>query len=237
MIFRKHSKRRRALVATSLAALCLLGCADGGRQDQIDPVVLERLRSSDLSAAAEAFLAASRTLARSQRAEDRETAVAALEQTLSKHPVEMIAMLESHFGGATALRRYAQAMLGSSRGQALGSQLALALRGGDPTASIGTVLSAATQRDGSAWHGVAEDAGFFAGAVACALERHANPAAAATDLAAGLRQPPPDPQGRVDWSEWLRAAALAPERDTGAKVSAAALRTFNLAFERMTQGQ
>ena len=175
---------------------------------------LEKLASSDPQVVADAFPAAAGRLSERISDEERGAVVAALEKGMSIGPARVVAALERDRSG-TATRRYARAMLESGRGDVLGGQLALVLRAGDASASAVEVLSRSEQRDGSTWFPTAEDAGFFAGAIAWALEQLPDPASPAAALAAGMKVRPR--METESWSEWLRAVSLGD--GAGARVS------------------
>jgi hypothetical protein len=198
--------------------------------------------AADLGAAAESFLAASRRLNDGLNAAELKSVVSGMERALTSDPRDLTSILESSVGGDAAVRRYANAMMDAGRSEALGRQLSVILRGGDPGADIRSALSKSVPQDGSVWFDNAEDAGFFAGAIAWALERQSDPRSVAEGLAAGLRVSVALPSGpssanrsrRESWSAWLREAMFPSVTRAGAtRPSAPALHTFDAAFRRV----
>jgi hypothetical protein len=225
---------RSTLIAALMVVQCLSACHGGESRapNAVSPPA--GLAAADPAVAAETFLEASRRLNDGQSVAELAPLVSAMERAMSNHPRPLIAALESGIGGDGAIRRYAKAMLDAGRGEPLGRQLAVILRGGDPQAEIRSALSTSSFRDGSVWFDDAEDAGFFAGAVAWALERQPDPASAAAGLADGLRVARPSSiplEG--SWREWLRDAVFPPSGAESARPGVPALHTFDTAFRRV----
>jgi hypothetical protein len=234
MTTRAGAAARSTLIAASLVVQCLSGCHGGESQSPGAVSPPAGLAASDPAVAAESFLTASRLLNDGFKATELEPLVSAMERAMLGNPRALIATLESSIGGDSAIRRYAKAMLETGRGESLGRQLAVTLRGGDSRADIRSALSVSSPRDGSVWFDNAEDAGFFTGAVAWAIEQQSDPASAAAGLAAGLgvEIPSGNPVGG-SWREWLRNVVFPPNAGERARPGVPAEHTFDQAFRRV----
>jgi hypothetical protein len=228
--------RCRLAVAVCLAASTLAACS--GSVPSASPeqdAALADPSASDPAVVADAFVVASGRLNDDLPADERDEVIAVLAEAVSADPARVTAELERGLGGDSALRRYAGAMLDTGRGEALGRQMALVLRGGDPQADPHRVLTRSEEKDGSVWFPVAEDAGFFAGAVAMALETSSDPDVAAAGIASGLGTPElPDVEVAGSWSRWVQIAALSPD-PSRPDVGTPAEQAFNARFRRVTQ--
>ncbi len=234
MTTRAGAAVRSTLIAASLIVQCLSACHGGESQPPGAASPPAGLAASDPAVAAESFLEASRRLNDGLSATELEPLVSAMERAMSGNPRALIATLESSIGGDGAIRRYAKAMLETGRGEPLGRQLAVVLRGGDPRADIRSALSKSLPREGSVWFDNAEDAGFFAGAVAWALEKQSDSASAAASLAAGLRvEIPSSSPVSGSWRAWLHDVVFPPRTGDGARPSVPAEHTFDQAFRRV----
>lgn len=220
-----------ALVLTGALWMQLPGCADDPPPSPAHTSALRDLAGSDPAAVAEAFVLASRRLNDGTPEEERAALVAALEKAITANPVALVGTLETTFGGVSAVRRYAEAMMAIERSEGLGRQIAALVRGGAPGASPIEALSRSEPRDGSVWYPLADDAGFFVGCVAWALERSARPSVTAAGMAAGLGVPRSENAGETEsWSGWLRSASIGAA--PGARLPEPAARVFNGAFRR-----
>jgi hypothetical protein len=236
MTTRAGAAVRSTLIAASLVVQCLSACHGGESEPPGAASPSAGLAASDPAVAAKSFLEASRRLNDGLSGAELEPLVSAMERAMSGNPRTFIATLESGIGGDSAIRRYAKAMLETGRGEPLGRQLAVILRGGDPRAQIPSALNMSSPRDGSVWFDNAEDAGFFAGAVAWALEQQADPAAAAASLAAGLGVEIPSSNSvSGNWRTWLRDVVFAPNAREGARPGVPAEHTFDQAFRRVAE--
>jgi hypothetical protein len=231
---RAGAAARSTLIAASLVVQCLSACHGGESPAPGAAPPPAGLAASDPNVVAGSFLEVSRRLNDGQGTADLAPLVSAMERAMASNPRALVAKLESSVGGDGAIRRYAKAMLDAGRSEPLGRQLAVILRGGDPQAEIRSALSKSSPRDGSVWFDNAEDAGFFAGAVAWALERQSDPGSAAAGLAAGLRVaiPSSDPL-EGDWRAWLRDAVFPPDGPESARPGVPAVQAFDMAFRRV----
>lgn len=219
---------RSAMWVASLAMLALPACRGGESQPPGAPSASAGLTATDPAVVAESFIEASRALT-----DSAVPIVSDMERAMSTDPRVLVSMLETSAGGGTAARRYAKAMLDSDRGEALGRQLDIVLRGGDPQQSISTALSKSFPRDESAFFDNAEDAGFFAGAVAWALEEQADPRRAASRLALGLHvsvSADDPPEG--SWNDWIRDIVFPRDSSKSARPGVPAEHAFDRAFRR-----
>lgn len=230
------ARRTRTLPCLSLLTALSLGlfaCADPEPPRPTMPDPLAALHSQDAAAVAHAFVVVSERLEQGTEGRDRAAVTASLEQAVSQNPAGVNSFLEIEHAGA-AVRRYAEAMLETGRGEQLGRQLAAILRGGDAKVSPRDSLGRGDDHDGAVRFPRAQEAGFFAGAVAWALDRTSDPAGAAARVAAGLGCP----AGRASdsWGEWLRAASL---RGCGGgdAVPGGAAHQFDLAFRGSIAGE
>ena len=96
--------------------------------------------------------------------------LALLGAALLEDPVGISDDLERSGGGKRALRAYAQAMLEDDNLVPLVDQLHAVMHGGAPTGNLAEALNAPQYQDGSVWFPHAEQAGFFAGAIAAVLD-------------------------------------------------------------------
>jgi hypothetical protein len=234
MTTRAGAAARSTLIAASLIVQCLSACHGGESPPAGAASPPAGLAASEPAVVAESFLEASRRLNDGLGASELEPLVSAMERAMSANPRAHIATLESSIGGDSAVRRYAKSMLETGRGEPLGRQLAVILRGGDPRADVRSALSMSSARDGSVWFDNAEDAGFFAGAVAWALEQQADPASAAASLAAGLgAEIPRRTPVSGGWRTWLRDVVFPPDAGERARPGVPAEHAFDQAFRRV----
>jgi hypothetical protein len=216
-----------SLALVAALASGLLACSDPEPRPAEVTAALRALDSADPDTAMHAFVEVAGRLARRIDAGERAALIAALDSAMTARPAELVASLEA-YRRTLAVRRYAEAMIAGGRGESLGRQLALVLRGGDAAASPVEVLGRRENKDGSFWFPAAENAGFFAGAVAWGIEKSPDPRAASAAVAVGLGC---RPEGEKDtWTDWVQAMSL---RDcaTGDRVRAGARE-----FERALRG-
>ena len=103
-------------------------------------------------------------------AAQRAPQLALLGAALLENPVGISDDLERSGGGKRALRAYAQAMLEDGNLVPLVDQLHAVMHGGAPAGNLAEALNAPQYQDGSVWFPQAEQAGFFAGAIAAVLD-------------------------------------------------------------------
>lgn len=96
--------------------------------------------------------------------------LALLGAALLEDPVGISDDLERSGGGKRALRAYALAMIEDGNMVPLVDQLHGVMHGGAPTGNFAEALNAPQYQDGSVWFPQAEQAGFFAGAIAAVLD-------------------------------------------------------------------
>ncbi|UXN67993.1 hypothetical protein N8A98_00265 (plasmid) [Devosia neptuniae] len=96
--------------------------------------------------------------------------LALLGAALLENPVAISDDLERSGGGKRALRAYAQAMIEDGNLVPLVHQLHVVMHGGAPAGNLAEALNASRYQDGSVWFPQAEQAGFFAGAIAAVLD-------------------------------------------------------------------
>jgi hypothetical protein len=216
-----------SLAVAAALAFGLLACSDLEPRSAEVTAALRALDSADLAAATRAFVVVAGCLGRRIDTDERAALTAALDSAMAVRPAALVASLEVD-RETLAVRRYAEAMTASGRGESLGRQLAPVLRGGDAAATPVEALGRRENKDGSSWFPVAEDAGFFAGAVAWGTGKSPDPGAAAAAVAVGLGCRPE--REKETWTDWVQAMSL---RDcaTGDRVRAGARE-----FERALRG-
>lgn len=103
-------------------------------------------------------------------AAQRAQQLALLGAALLEDPVGISDDLERSGGGGRALRAYAQAMIEDGNLVPLADQLHAVMHGDAPAGNLAEALNAPQYQDGSVWFPQAEQAGFFAGAIAAVLD-------------------------------------------------------------------